>query len=208
MSRQFYLLHRRPTFIDILTPFVYGTREYRFAWGTNFDASFTQIVAASPTGFLDAAVPQSVLEMHSGNQVRVVIDLTNAAYSIPSASAPIWLQFSRYDGSSVTYTSPPTLLLPYESNRGRGIVTIQGTAPAGATVADSLQIDLPCEMTDIRVQNEGGNPLFLATTPGGAEIKYTNGVAGTFLSASAPQSSFLVRGNTAFSMSMTRALVR
>lgn len=211
MSRQFSLLHRRPNTLDIVTPFVYGTMEYRIAWASNFDASFTQIIAASAIGYLDPAVPQATLEIVNGNQVRIVFDPTNAAFSITSPNAPFWLQLSRFDGTSVTYTSPPTLVLPFEANKGVGIVTIHGTAPLGAAVANSLQIDLPGQMSDIRVNNEGSNPLFIAPATGGYEVEFATGQTGSFLAFTGTHPSLLVRGGggtTAFSASMTRAFPR
>jgi hypothetical protein len=190
---------------------VSGTREYRIAWATNFDASFTQIIAASPNGYIDPAVNQATLEVVNGNGVRIVFDPTNAAFAITYPSSPFWLQFSRYDGNSVTYTSPPTLLLPFEANHGIGLVSVRGTAPNGASVANSLQIDLPGLMSDIRIHNEGSNPLFVAPEANAAEVQYPTGQVGTFVTAGSAQSSLLVRGGggtTVFSAAMTRAIPR
>ena len=49
---------------------------------------------------------------------------------------------------------------------------IQGDAPNGAALANSMQIDLPAKMQDFRITNNeasGGNSLFVATSPAGGE---------------------------------------
>lgn len=206
MSRQFSTIRRRPHHVDIITPFVYGTVEYRIKYASNFDGSFTTIIAAPSIGFLDPTIQQSVIASAPGNLVRIVFDPTN--YTIPSDAKSIWLQFARYDGSSETYVSPPTLLLPDEANHGVGIVTIAGVAPNVASSDLALQIDLPALMFDMRVHVSTGSALLVSTEKGGAETQFPSGEVGQFLSFVATQGSIFVRGSggtSTFSMTSTRA---
>jgi hypothetical protein len=212
VSRQFSVIRRTPNLVDVLTPFVYGTVQYRLKWSATFDGTFTTLAAPTAVGYLDPTVNQTVLQVvpNHGRSVRIAIDPMNAAYSITNPNLPFWLKLARYDGSSETYVSPPTLLLPHDANHGVGVITIAGTAPSGASVANSTQIDLPCIVENLRFANEGGNPLFVAFEPGGAETKVVAG-QDTFVGYRGTPSSILVRGaggTTTFSATMTRAFPR
>lgn len=217
MNRQFSVIRRRPQVVDIMTPFVRGTAEYRLKYATNFDQVFTTIIAASGMGYVDPTVPVTTLTPTFNNgQIRLVFDPTNAAYSITNPDSPIWLQFARYDGATETYVSPPTLLLPDQSNHGIGVTTISGLAPSAVGVAGSLQIDFPFLVSDVKLLNQGPKVLYVATEPNGAEIAYEPDTAAlplypvsqSFMGAS-PQ--VLVRGSggtTTFSMTFTRSYPR
>jgi hypothetical protein len=212
VSRQFSVIRRTPNLVDVLTPFVYGTVEYRLKWSSTFDGVFTTLVAPSAIGYLDPTVNQAALQVvpNQGRSVRIVVNPTNTAYSITNPNIPFWLKFARYDGSSETYVSPPTLLLPHDANHGVGVITIAGTAPLGASVANSAQIDLPGTVENLRFANEGGNPLFVAFEPGGPETKIVSG-QDTLVTYRGTPSSILVRGaggTTTFSATMTRAFPR
>lgn len=208
MSRQFSVIRRAPQLIDILTPFVYGITEYRIKYAANFDASFTQIIAAPRNGYLDPTVSQAILQSAPGNNVRITFDPTNSAYSIAAPSSSMWLQLTRYDGSSEVYVSPPTLLLPFEANQGIGVTTIAGSAPSGATSADALQVDLPFLATDMRVRATGSHPVCVSTELNGAETIVANGEIGQYIAQTGMISSLFVRGSggtAPFALSFTRA---
>jgi hypothetical protein len=208
VSRQFSTIRRRPKHVDIITPFVYGTAEYRLKYATNFDGVFNTIIAAPATGYLDPQINQATVAVMYGNNVRIIFDPTNPAYGIASDTKSMWLQLARFDGAVETYVSPPTLLLPDEANHGVGVVTIAGTAPDVVSADLALQIDLPTLMFDMRVHVDGANPLLVSTELGGAETHFPAGEVGQFLSFVATQGSIFVRGSggpTTFSMTSTRA---
>lgn len=91
-------------------------------------------------------------------------------------------------GTAITLTSPytgttagaatiaglitaPTLLLPDSALKGQGNVTIEGTAPAGLTSANSLQLDLPSVAQNFQITNQDGtNSLGVSTEIGGPEM--------------------------------------
>ncbi|HEY8095933.1 MAG TPA: hypothetical protein VIE65_07515 [Methylobacter sp.] len=62
---------------------------------------------------------------------------------------------------------PPSMATP---NRQ---VTILGTAPNAASLAGSLEIQLPMQCIDFEIQNAGSVDLFVAFEPTGAEYKIT-----------------------------------
>jgi hypothetical protein len=218
VNRQFSVIRRRPQVVDIMTPFVRGTAEYRLKYATNFDQVFTTIIAANGvSGYVDPTINTATLTSTFNNgQIRIVFDPTNAAYSITNPNSPIWLKFARYDGAVETYVSPPTLLLPDTSNHGLGVTTISGTAPAALDVTGSLQIDFPFLVSDVKILNQGVNKLYVATEPNGGEMMYEPDTVAlplypVSMSLSAAQPQILVRGSggtTDFSLTFTRAYPR
>ena len=217
MSRQFSVIRRRPQLVDIVTPFVYGTTEYRLKWASNFDGSFTQIIASKATGYIDPAVNPAVIQpIFNQGQVRIVFDPTAAGWSITNPSGAIWLKLARYDGTSETYVSPPTLLLSDDTHHGVGTVIVSGNAPSGVSISNSLQLDLPFASEDIRIVNQGAHDLYVATEAGGAETLFpartdASPTSLTSLNFRAAQPALLVRGSggtTSFSAAFTRSYPR
>lgn len=200
MSRQFSVIRRRPHLVDIVTPFVYGVDLYRLKTATNFDGAFAQFLDATNVGFLDDAVDRNTLEVHqTTGMVRITFD--PRTYGLTDA-LPIWLELAHDIGGIETVISPPTLLLPDSAHHGLGAVVIAGNAPNGADVGDSLQIDLPRLMSDIRITNHGapGDPLlYVATEPGGAETAVAPAADSgqVTLTLMGTESSLLVRGDSA-----------
>lgn len=213
MNRLFKIARRRPHIVDFYTPLTYGVDGYRLKWAANFDASFTTFITSTNVGFVDSNVPQYVYESQptTGKDVRIIFDPTT--YSIPDASS-FWLQFVQVIGGveQTSATSAPTLVLPDSANKGVGIVTIHGNAPNGASTANSLQIDLPYLMSDIRIRNEdSSNFLFVSSEQGGAEQQLKADTFPQYQSLSATQGSLWVRGGgavVAFSATCTAAFPR
>ena len=199
MGRLFSVPRRRPNLVDVYIPFTYGVDIYRLKWGANFDTSpMTAFIDSTNVGFIDYNIPSGKVESQptAGRQVRIVFD--PATYHIPD-DKPFWLRFVPVTGGMEGTPSAPTLIMTEEMHHGVGVVTIQGTAPNGASVADSLEIDLPRNMSDIRIHNRegGGTLLYVATEPGGSETIFKNDTGPITLSLNATQNILLVRGGAA-----------
>lgn len=220
MNRLFGVARRRPNYIDVLTPFAYGVDGYRLKWAANFDAgSFTTFITSTNVGFVDAAINPNVIDSQplggftglagSGRNVRIVFN--PATYSIPDTSS-FWLQFVPVTGGVEGTPGAPTLVLPDSANHGTGIVTIHGSAPAGATSANALQLDLPRLMEDFQIHNEDGtNNLMISTEQSGAETQLKPDTFSQFAQQRSAQSSIWVRGTggaVAFSARFTLAFPR
>ncbi len=205
MNRTFSVIRRRANLIDLTTPRVYGVDSYRLKWSDNFDGSFTTFLTVSNTGYLDSNVNPYSVDAQPGSAVRMVFD--PATFSIPD-TAHIWLQLWHVIGGVETQQSACTLILPEAAHKGVGLLTLHGTAPSGADVSSSLQIDLPRLMTDFRFNNEeGAVDLFVAFEDGGPEMRVAHGKE-PFSSYLATQGSVFVRGGgatAAFSLSCTAA---
>ncbi len=217
MNRLFSVIRRRPNYIDVVTPFVYGSDGYRLKWATNFDGSFSTVLTSTNIGFVDPNINPNVIDAqplggsasNGGRNVRIVFN--PATYGITDTSS-FWLQFVRTVGGVEQTPGAPTLILPDSANHGVGIVTIHGNAPNAATSAGSLQIDLPRVMEDFHIHNEdGSNNLFLSTEQSGAETQLRPDTFSQFSQMRAAQGSIWVRGGggvVAFSARMTLAFPR
>lgn len=212
MSRQFSVIRRRPQIIDIVTPRVAGTTQYRIKWAALYSDVPTQIIAASPMGFLDTTVNQAVLQpVFNSDQVRIVFDPTNATYAITNPNKPFWLQFTRFNGAIETYVSPVTLILPDEANHGIGVTTLTGVAPNVVSVATSVQLDFPSLVSDLRVRNEGAVPIAVATEAGGDEMIIPKDMPPQQVSLVGSHPTLLLRGvggTASVSLTFTRAYPR
>lgn len=213
MNRLFKIARRRPHIIDFYTPLTYGldTAGYRIKWAQNFDGVFTAIINSTNVGFLDPNVNRNVIETQpsTGKDVRIVFDPTSFAIDDTKS---FWLQFAQVTGAAETLVSAPTLILPDSANKGQGIVTIHGTAPSGATTANSFQIDLPFAMQNFQIHNEdGANSLFVSTEQGGPEQQCAPSAFVQYETIWAVQPSIWVRGGggaVAFSATFTLGFPR
>jgi hypothetical protein len=114
-----------------------------------------------------------------------------------------------FAGSAGT-PGPGTLILNDAAHYGNSRIQIAGTAPQGAAIANSLQLNLPQNSQDFYIRNAnatGGNALFVSFTVGGAEQQ----VAGqeTMKAYDGPSDTLMVRGaggTAAFSASFTNYL--
>lgn len=218
-TRPFTVLRRRSRLLDILIPKNPATQKYRLLAKATFDGAFTQIIEADiGAGYLDPALRTSgqvnaLQSVNNRNHVRVTFDpQTFAGTASISDSAQFWLKFQAVDfaGAAGTQT-PPTLILPEDALRGDSVITISGTAPNGATVANSQVLYLPLRMQDITIRNhEPATDLYVATEVGGGEMMLdaASNIAQVTLARGA-QGCLLVRGagaTAAFSASMTSFL--
>lgn len=223
MNRLFSMIRRRPNHVDIVTPFTYGVDGYRLKWASNFDSgSFTTFITSTNVGFVDpninpnviAAMPMGGSASNGGRNVRIVFNPTT--YSITDTSS-FWLQFAQVTGGSETLVGAPTLVLPDAANRGIGIVTIHGNAPAVGSSSGALQIDLPGLMEDFHIHNEAPtatNPgnLYVSTEAGGPETQLQQDTFSQFSQMRAAQGSVWVRTDATlpitFSLRCTRSFPR
>jgi hypothetical protein len=122
---------------------------------------------------------------------------TTATQGINDARS-FWLQFSRIQGGTAILTSPPTLILPDYMNKGQGIVTIHGNAPAATSSATALQLDLPSLMQNVTIHSEdAANYLFVSTEQGGPEQQLGPATFYQYQTVLASQGSLWVRGANA-----------
>ena len=219
-DREFTVFRRRPHLVDILTPKRDGVQGYRLKAARNFDLTVQTIITADigagfldPTALRNGNINRATLGTAPGEHVRIVFDPDT--FSAHAANLDdnehIWLQFVPVDFSGAEGTPGAlTLVLPDDENKATGRVVIAGTAPTGASIVNSLRLDMPLRMRDFYIRNEeasGGTDLKVATAEGGPEVTVAPQTEVTFLDGG--QGTILVRGDggTAdFSANMTHYL--
>jgi hypothetical protein len=219
-DRDFLVFRRRPHLVDILTPKREGVQGYRLKAARNFDVTPQTIITADigagyldPTALGNGNINRVTLGSAPGEHVRIVFDPDS--FSAHAANLDdnehMWLQFAPVDFSGSEGTPGAlTLILPDDENKATGRVVIAGTAPTGATVANSLRLDMPLRMRDFYIRNEeasGSTDLKIATAEGGPEVTVPPQSEVSFLDGG--QGTILVRGDggtAGFSATMTHYL--
>jgi len=212
--RDFSVIRRRAGIVDMLTPKRANVQGYRIQAATNFDSSFTTLFTAPiSSGYLDPTINPVVLSaVNNRDQIRMVFNpntFTGTAGITDTLN--FWLRFVPVDFSGSAGTAGnPCLVLTDSDHYGSTRVLIAGTAPSGAAVANSLQIDLPFTTQDLYIKNENasaGNALFVADMAGGAEQQVS--AQETLTMFHGPVDTLLVRGSggtAKFSASFTNYL--
>jgi hypothetical protein len=214
MARNFSIVRRRPGIVDLLTPKQAGVKGYRIQGAVNFDTTFTTLMTADiSSGYLDPSINPVVLNaLNNPGHIRIVFNPDTFTGTAGIADAKhFWLRFVPIDfaGSAGTPGNPVLVIIDNEHN-GNSRVLIAGTAPQGAAIANSIQLDLPFTSQDFYIKNEeatGGRNLYISTFAGGAEQQVAP--QETLAIYHGPMDALLVRGSggtVAFSASFTNYL--
>jgi len=198
LLREFSIRRRRAGLVDLLTPNRTGAgiAGYTIEWAANFDAAFTAIIT-NQMGFLDdnptTGIPQAVLDPAPGQNHRFVFNPTTFAIT---DAGQFWLRLKQLDPTGATVaTSPPVLVLPESERHTRTRIIIAGTAPTGATVANSLRLYLPGGVTNLVVQNqETVTKMYIATNVLGPETELAPNALPEFTTYDGVVEQLLVRG--------------
>lgn len=214
MSRNFTVVRRRIGIVDMLTPKQANVAGYRIQAALNFDGTFTTLFTAPiGSGYLDPAInPVTLHAINNPDKIRMVFNPDTFTGTAGIADAKdFWMRFVPVDfaGSAGT-PGNPALVLTDAEHYGNSRVLIAGTAPSGADVSASLQLDLPFTTQDLYIKNEeatGGHALYLADLPGGPEQQISPQETLTIFHG--PVDTLLVRGSggtAKFSASFTNYL--
>ncbi len=166
MARSISLYRRRAGLVDLTVAQRDGVRAFVFKYASNFDVAPSAIQQVPRDGYRSkSAFDTGVAEGFRG---KTRFTFNPADYGIDDAK-PMWLcvQPLNVDGT-LGATEALHLVLPY-SSQGRRPVVIAGTAPSGASVAASLELQLPGQLQNLELQNNGASDLFVAFEPGGVE---------------------------------------
>jgi len=167
MPRSLSLARRRTNLVDLSLQARAGVASYNFYSSTNFDIATVLFANVPSYGKISAtAVNTSYGDGNYRNITRFLFNPTD--YTIDD-SKPFWVQIEQIavDGT-VGPLEALHLILPYSSQPNRAVI-LAGGAPAGATIANSLELQLPLQCNDIRVQVDGITDLMLGFEPGGTE---------------------------------------
>lgn len=208
--RQLSIHRRKPNLMDLLVTKTPGAYSYRLKWSANFDGStpFTAFLTSPMTGFRDPAVNDDSNITIYGERVRILFD--PATFSIPDSNV-WWLKMSPLDHAGAEmFTTPPLMI--YQPNIGGSYfpqLTITGSAPNEASLANSLEIHLPHQMRDMRILSAAA--MWVAFDSNGQEVLLQGSSLPKDLNRWSTESVLFVRGNGAvvpFSLLFTLAYTR
>lgn len=211
--RDFSVIRRRRNIVDVLTPKRVNVAGYRFQVATNFDQTYTTILTAPiGSGYLDPAINPAVLNsVNNNDHIRVVFNPDTFSGTGISDGAHFWMRFLPVDFAGTPGSpGPGTLILTDAEHYGNSRVQIAGTAPQGAAIANSLQINLPQNSQDFYIKNANaaaGNGLYVAFMVGGSEQQVS--AQEVMKAYDGPSDTLMVRGaggTAAFSASFTNYL--
>lgn len=176
MTRSISVYRRKPGLVDLLVRRRTGKTGFRFSASANFDAAFTNFAVVPNHGIKSPSVP----DVHAAgvgsqfrDQTRFVFD--PADYTATAAALvdtnPFFLRIEPRNPDG-TFGSPEAMHLimppPVEPNRA---ISLRGTIPSGATLANSLEIQLPGQCNDFDILNDGATIMFAAFHPTGGEYQ-------------------------------------
>lgn len=176
MTRSISVNRRKDNLVDLLVPKRDGKTGFRFGAATNFDTAYTAFATVPNDGLVSPSV-SSVAVNSVGSQfrdhVRFVFDpadyVATAAALVDTNPFFLRIEARNPDGTFSTAEAGHLILPPpIEPNR---IINLRGTAPTGAALANSLEIQLPGRCTDFNILNDGAAPLFVAFHPTGGEYQ-------------------------------------
>lgn len=194
--RDFSVIRRRVNYVDLVTPKRAGVFGYRFQAASNFDASYSTLFTLPiSSGYRDPSInPDLLNSVNLRDHVRAVFN--PVTFSL-SDTAHFWLRFLPVDAAGTPGTAGPgTLILTDAERHGSSLIQISGSAPSGAAVANSLQLNLPQSSQDFSIKNEaeaGGNDLYVSTRVGGREQQI--GPQEVYKVFEGPASLLMVRGS-------------
>ncbi len=173
MARSLSLHRRRANLVDLTLPVRSGVISYQFQVAANFDASFSTFETVSSAGKVSKSAADFLFEA-SGFRGKTRFLFSPVDYSIDDTK-PFWVKIRPVTAAGVGTAEAAQLILPYSSAPNRGVV-ISGTAPAGAGIANSLELQLPCQVKDLVIRAVD-IPLIVAFEPGGSEITVPDAAA-------------------------------
>jgi hypothetical protein len=137
--------------------------------------TLTGAATASNNGAFQITAYVSATSVKIANPAGVFPDANSGSISWVesigvSDTTPLWIQIVQNNlGGGSNPAEAPFLILPYSSQPNRAIL-LSGNAPSATTIYSSLELQLPMQVNNIQIQNNGGADLYVAFEPTGPEF--------------------------------------
>jgi hypothetical protein len=189
------LVQRSQGLVDILAGNTPGVGSFRFASAVSLNAAY-----AGATSIFDVIQGRRFLSRTLALQRRGYVeentrDMTRATFNpddfasltVPGDSVVSYMRAAPVSIAGVVGAYGPILVVPPPGffTASRNIITLSGTAPNVAATPNatppptSMWISLPRYADQIRVYNDGANPIAIAFGAGQQEIALPNAVGGS-----------------------------
>lgn len=196
MAKSLSVYRRRTGLVDLFLVSRTGAKSYTFKASTNFDVAASAFQSVPQGGFRSPTAFDS--GPSEGFRGRTRFTFAPIDYGLDDTK-PIWLRIQQVNVDGSLGTDEAFHLIPPYAPAGRKAVVLAGSAPNAASLAASLELQLPHQMQGLELQNNGAQDLFVAFEPGGPEFKVVPLSTGfTNLSFQLPTfGQLFVRGNGA-----------
>ncbi len=170
MARSLSLYRRRTNLVDLTLRSRPGIGSYVFQRATNFDGSFSDFETVPASGKASKSVQDLAIRGSSSFRGQTRFSFDPSDYSIDD-SKPFYVRIKQVPvNGSVGSAEAMHMILPYAASPNRPVV-LNGTAAAGSTVNDSLEIQLPHQCENLQIEVTGNTDLMVAFEPGGTEFR-------------------------------------
>jgi hypothetical protein len=190
-----YLVQRSTGLVDLLVSNTPGNSVFRFASAITLNAAYT-----GATPIFDVIQGRTFLSRTLALQRRGYVEentrgMTRATFNpddfagatTPGDSVVSYLRVAPVGPAGVVGPYGPILVTPPPGffTASRNIITLSGTAPNVAALGNntppptSMWIALPRYADQVRIYNDGANPIFVSFGRGLQEIQLPNAVGGT-----------------------------
>lgn len=178
MSRSISIVRRKPNLIDLTVRTRPGVTGFRFSSAANFDSAFTAFQTVPNDGLIRGNVntPELFQRLQNGyvgsqyrDHCRFLFD--PAAYTGVRPEirddVPWYIRLEPVNADGTFGAAEAMHMILPPSSAPMRPVQLSGTVPIGASLVNSLEIQLPAQCVDWEIENEGGSVLMIAFERGG-----------------------------------------
>lgn len=168
------MYRRRNGLVDIIFPARPGAKSYLFEAASNWDSAMAPFQVVPAGGFRSPGVPDiGMSDSQFRGKTRFLFNPSDYTPTVPAVddTKPFYVHIVQTDWNGTIHGSEAQhLIMPYDSVPNRMLV-LRGTAPNGATIANSFEVQLPMQCRNPRIQVDGTNDVFAAFEPSGPEFR-------------------------------------
>lgn len=172
MARSISCVIRKTDLIGLVLAQRPGKIGFRFGFARNFDGAFTTFQVVPNHGFRSVSVPPLAFQGPFTNQVGFIFrpsDYT-ATHATLIDGVPLFLRVEAQNPNG-SFDAPEAmhLIIPNQKQPNAPFM-LRGTAPNGAALANSVEIQLPGRCMDWQFKVDTGSNLEVAFDSGGPEF--------------------------------------
>ena len=173
MARYLSVYRRRTNLVDLFLNVRPNAAFYTFKAADNFDAAFTAFQDVPAAGFRSPSVIDTgFTDSQFRGKTRFIFNPTDYTPTVAAVddTKPFYVLISQVDVDGTVHADEAMhLILPYSSQPNRPVI-LAGVVPIGATIANSVEIQLPMQCQNFKFQVNSGNDLMVAFEPTAPEF--------------------------------------
>jgi hypothetical protein len=174
MARSISIVKRATNVVDLCLVSRPNVVSYNIFAASGFDQTFTKFASVPAfTGLRSPTVAcQGMVASQYRGRTRFLFNPNDYTTVVPAVidSSPFFVQIQQVNADGTTGPIEAMhLILPYSTVQNR-VFVLHGNVPAGATIANSLEIQLPMVCCDFEFQDDGSTVIHVAFSPTDGEF--------------------------------------